>query len=146
MNCRQLLLASSITVCLLALPADAAASSYEDDLEYARGYEACGSGGEDDSSETDAYREGCGDARMGRRSRTDQGNEQGGQQGASLDKAIQACRKRSVEGSRYRIEDSEVLQVTQVGADRYHLDIKSPAGNIRCAVTTEGEIFSVDEI
>lgn len=146
MTCRHLLLAASIAACLLALPADAGASSYEDDLEYNRGYEACASGGEDDSTETKAFREGCEDAKMGRQSRTDQGNEPSAQQGAGLDKAIQACRKRSVEGSRYRVEDTEVLQVTQVGADRYHLDIKSPAGNIRCAVTTEGEIFSADEI
>jgi hypothetical protein len=146
MNCRNLPLAAVIAASLLALPVYAGASDYEDDLEYNRGYEACASGAEDDSSETKGFREGCADAKMGRQSRTGHGDEPSAQHDAGLDKAIQACRKRSVEGSRYRVEDTEVLQVTQVGADRYHLDIKSPAANIRCAVTTEGEIFSVDEI
>jgi hypothetical protein len=60
--------------------------------------------------------------------------------------AIEACRVRSVEGSQYRLEDTRVIQIAELGVNRYAIDIKSPAGDIHCVVTREGEIFSADLI
>jgi hypothetical protein len=145
MNVRALLASVCLCACAFVLPPDAAANS-DDDAEYSRGYAHCQGGGDNDSSYPESYQEGCDDAKMDRRSRLDDGTGQGSQSGRSLDPAIQACRQRSVEGSQYGIDDAQVLQLTQVGGDRYNIDIKSPAGNIRCVVSTEGEIFSADEI
>lgn len=61
-------------------------------------------------------------------------------------KAVEACKQRSVEGSQYSVDEAKVVQVAAVEVDRLHIDIDSPAGDIRCVVTPEGEIFSADEI
>jgi hypothetical protein len=61
-------------------------------------------------------------------------------------KAVEACKQRSVEGSRYSVDKAKVIRVVGLQADRLQIDIESPAGNIRCVVTPEGEIFSADEI
>lgn len=61
-------------------------------------------------------------------------------------KAIEACKLRSVDGSQYSADEAKVVQVASAEMDRLQIDIDSPAGDIRCVVTPEGEIFSADEI
>ena len=60
--------------------------------------------------------------------------------------AVEACKVRSVEGSQYSAEEAKVIQVAAAEMDRLQIDIDSPAGDIRCVVTPEGEIFTADEI